>query len=63
MEEGIIARALNYHWPPNSWSQLTIKQLIRICAVEKRLAEEVRQVATATAPPMTGSDTASDDED
>lgn len=63
MEEGIIARALNYHWPPNTWGNLTIPQLVRIYAVERKIADS-RPEPPQTAPPMyTGSDTADDEED
>jgi len=50
---------LNYHWPPGSWRELTIPQLIRIYEVEARMAEK----QTPEAPfgsVQTGSDTADD---
>jgi len=55
---------LNYHWPPNSWRRLTIPQLVRIYAVEKKLAEERRpQVSQPTAPPMDMGSEADDDDE
>jgi hypothetical protein len=72
VEEGVIARALIHHWPPNSWGRLTVPQLCRIYAVERKMAderEEARREQQPTAPPMrgngsdNGSDTAYDDDD
>jgi hypothetical protein len=66
VEEGFIARALSYRWPPNSWDHLTIARLVRIYGIEQQLAEQRQSESETppTAPPMrTGSDMAEDDED
>ena len=62
MEEGVVARALNYHWPPGSWALLSIPQLLRIYAVEHRLADAQRpEGGPVMIGPDTGSDAADDD--
>jgi len=51
MEKGILARALNYNWPPNSWRGMTLAQVIRLYAVEA-------EVAKLQASPSSTTDTA-----
>jgi len=39
VEKGVIARALRYGWPPQSWEALTIARLVRIYQVEAEMLE------------------------
>ena|GEM_PF-4861396 len=51
MEAGVINRALNHHWPPGSWAQLTMPQLMRIYAVEQQVIDQ-RQPEVSPADPL-----------
>jgi len=53
---------LNHHWPPGSWAQLTMPQLMRIYTVEQQMIDQRQPQVSPAGPKLpTGSDSADED--